>query len=88
MPIKPGDLARDTISGFRGIVVARTEWLNKCVRLTISPQELKDGKPIDNCTFDEEQIELIIADAHHETKTSQTGGPTPEPRQHPSIERC
>lgn len=79
--IKCGDLARDTITGFEGIVVARTEWLNKCVRLTIQPRELKDGKPVENHTFDEEQVELVTPDAHVETKVRQTGGPTPEPAQ-------
>jgi hypothetical protein len=85
--IKPGDLARDTITGFEGIVIARTEWLNKCVRLTIQPQAMKDGKPIDNHTFDEEQLELVAAAAHKETKAAQTGGPTPEPAQRPNITR-
>lgn len=57
--LKLGDKARDKISGFSGIVVAITEWLNGCLRITIQPQELKDGKPIDNHTFDAEQVEVV-----------------------------
>lgn len=82
MAIKIGDRARDTITGYEGIVVARTEWLNKCIRLTIQTEELKDGKPIENYTFDEEQVALVRAGAHVSQKPAQTGGPTPEPARH------
>lgn len=57
--MKRGDVIRDTITGFKGVLTARTEWLNGCVRLTIQPQELKDGKPIESHTFDVEQCELV-----------------------------
>lgn len=54
-----GCKARDSISGFTGIVVAITEWLNGCRRITIWPQEMKDGKPIGASTFDVEQVEYV-----------------------------
>lgn len=57
--IKPGDLVKDGITGFTGIVVARTEWLNHCIRCTVQPRELKDGKPVESQTFDEEQLEVL-----------------------------
>lgn len=56
-----GDIAKDTISGFQGVVVATTDWLNGCKRITIQPMELKDGKPIDSFTFDVEQIQVVEA---------------------------
>ena len=74
---KLGCKAKDTITGFNGVVIAVTEWLNGCVRATIQPQELKDGKPIDAVTFDIEQIEVINPVPIQEVKRS--GGPTPEP---------
>lgn len=59
-PIKLGDKARDNITGFEGVVIARTQWLHGCDRLTIQPDRLdKDGKTIDACSFDEQQVELI-----------------------------
>lgn len=83
--IKLGDVARDTITGFEGVVVARTEWLNGCRRLTIQPQALHDGKPIDSTTFDEPQLALIrSAGARAEP---QTGGPQPEPSRHATPAR-
>jgi len=55
-----GDDAKDTITGLSGVVVAITDWLHGCQRITIQPRELKDGKPVDNCTFDVEQIEVLV----------------------------
>lgn len=84
--INVGDSAKDTITGFTGVVVARTEWLNGCARLTIQPSQLdKDGKPIDTFTFDEMQLEFVSARlvegplrADREPFRA-TGGPRPEP---------
>lgn len=79
MEIKLGDVAKDTITGFEGVVVARTEWLNNCVRLSLQPKKLQDnGKPIDSETFDETQLVVVEAGPRHEPVTH--GGPMPEPR--------
>jgi hypothetical protein len=76
--IRLGDVARDGISGFEGVVVARTEWLHNCVRLTIQPQTLHDGKPIDAFSFDEPQC-LLVKETGAYTSEARTGGPRPEP---------
>ena len=76
--IKLGDLAKDSISGFEGIVVADCLWLHGCRRLTIQPQKLHDGKPIDAQTFDELQLGLVKA-KNHKPLSILTGGPRPEP---------
>lgn len=77
MAIKLGDKAKDKISGFTGTVTSHHKYLNGCERLSITPNELKDGKPIDAHTFDIEQIELVQADQHPMLKP--TGGPESEP---------
>lgn len=59
--ISCGDIVADRITGFRGVVVARTEWLNGCVRVTVQPQELREGKPIESQGFDVEQMEVVGA---------------------------
>lgn len=74
-----GDLARDTISGFTGVIIAKTYWLNGCVRLTVSPKELKDGAPIESHSFDEAQLELVSR-AATAIRVTERGGPRPEPR--------
>lgn len=72
-----GCIARDKISGFSGVVVAITDWLNGCRRVTIQPRELKDGKPIDGYTFDAEQVEVLEVAAPAVAKPS--GGPSISP---------
>lgn len=60
MKIKLGDTAKDTITGFKGIVIAITHWLNGCTRISIQPAKLKeDGTPIASDTFDEPQCALV-----------------------------
>lgn len=75
--INLGDVARDTITGFTGVVVAETKWLHGCVRLTLQPKELHEGKPIEGLTFDEPQLERVVVKAAK--GTTGTGGPRPEP---------
>ena len=41
-----GDLAQDEITGFRGVIVARTQWLNNCNVYRLQSPDLKDGKPV------------------------------------------
>lgn len=58
-PVELGDLARDGITGFTGVVTAITEWLNGCVRVTIQPAGLHEGKPDDSYTFDVERVKAV-----------------------------
>lgn len=74
--IQLGDVARDSITGYQGVVIARTEWLNGCWRIVIQAQELKDGKPIEAQTFDIEQLVLVQKRGHVAKKD--TGGPRPD----------
>jgi hypothetical protein len=62
--IKLGDRVKDTVTGFEGIAVAKTEWLHGCVRFVVQPQSLdKDGKVQVAETFDEPQLKIIKAAA-------------------------
>lgn len=77
--IELGMVARDTITGFTGVVVADTQWLHGCRRLTLQPQELKpDGSMRDTCSFDEPQLVLVPNTPVH-MSTRDSGGPRPEP---------
>ena len=77
--INLGDLAMDSISGFKGVVVADTRWLYNCRRLSIQPKELHDGKPVEAQTFDERQLILLHVAGVTEAEVK-TGGPAPAPR--------
>lgn len=81
--VKLGKEYRDKISGFVGVAVARTEWINGCVRVTLSPKLDKDGKWQDNVCLDVEQLEptgneIVIA-------SSSTGGDRETPRREPVV---
>ncbi|MCK9569835.1 hypothetical protein M0R72_12905 [Candidatus Pacearchaeota archaeon] len=59
MKVKLGQVVRDKMTGYQGTVVAITNGLHGCTRICVQANELKDGKPVDNYTFDEPQAEII-----------------------------
>jgi hypothetical protein len=50
--IELGALAQDTITGFKGIVVSHSRWLNGNLTYGLQSEELKDGKPVVEQWFD------------------------------------
>lgn len=54
-----GDRVQDRLTGFQGIVISRTAWINGCARLGVQPRGLHEGKPLDSVVFDENQLELL-----------------------------
>jgi hypothetical protein len=76
--VKLGDKVKDRVTGLTGIVIARTDWLNGCIRMTVQPQELKDGKPVDSSCFDIEELVLLKAGAvSPKPEEKRTNGPMP-----------
>lgn len=80
-----GCVARDKITGFTGVVIADTYWLNGCRRFHIQSQTLKDSKCVEE-SFDSQQVEYVkdgpvmppAAPAPGEP-VSRPGGPFPSP---------
>ena len=70
--IKLGDKVKDRVSGFVGIATARAEWLNRCIRINITAQTLKDGKSVDEW-FDEDNV-IRIGVGVNKPKKEYTGG--------------
>jgi hypothetical protein len=58
--IKLGDIVKDKLSDFTGTVVARAEYLYGCVWLNVIPQELNEGKTVEDVWFDEARLECVI----------------------------
>lgn len=53
-------VAKDTVSGFQGVVISRTAHLFGCAQYGLAPQELSaDGSPRTTEYFDESRIEVI-----------------------------
>lgn len=79
MNIELGDKVKDGVTGFSGIVIAITHWLNGCARITIQPEKVgDDGRVIPSETIDANQIE-IVKKGVHSTRRNDTGGPRPGP---------
>ena len=85
MKVKLGDEVEDMVTGFTGIAVARSEYLNGCMRLGVQGP-LHDGLPTEWQWFDEGQLHIVTEGAVQlplplpckETKAL-TGGPRPNP---------
>ncbi len=73
--IELGDKVKDGVSGFTGIVTARSEYINKCIRCEVSPDKTDKGNLLDAYWFDEEQLTLVKKHAFQSKKKDQTGGP-------------
>lgn len=57
---QPGDLVKDLVTGFEGIVTSRTTWLHGCDRMIVQPQKLTaDGKPVEDSAFDEDRLKIV-----------------------------
>ncbi|KKK49937.1 hypothetical protein LCGC14_3130030 [marine sediment metagenome] len=58
--IELGDRAKDHVTGFEGIVISETKFLNGCVRFSIQAEKLADkGEPVKEHWFDDTQLEII-----------------------------
>lgn len=55
--INLGDEVKDTVSGFKGIAVARYSYLQGCTRVCVQPPIDKDGKLPETAVFDEPLLE-------------------------------
>ncbi len=91
MTVTLGDEVKDIITGHRGIVIGKTEYLFDCVSFLVKSQKLKDGKPIKPDWFDEDQLAVVKAGTFTREgkakpvrrKKLTTGGPRDD---HPSRE--
>lgn len=57
--INLGDEVKDTVTGFKGIAMARHSYFQGCNRITIQPPIDKEKELPDEHTFDEPQLIVI-----------------------------
>lgn len=70
-----GQKVKDKVSGYTGIAVAKTDFLNGCCRISVQAPVGKDGKVPDQEWFDNQQIQVITKRPILEQKKLKTGGP-------------
>ena len=81
MKVELGIEVKDKVTGFKGITIARTEWLNGCARIGVQAKMKKDGTVPDSQWFDEPQLDIINKNKiklNGEKKPP--GGPQPTPK--------
>ena len=69
-----GDEVKDLITGFQGIVTAKTDYIYGCTRVQVQPPVGKDGKIPETGTFDAPGLKVIKA-AKIKRASNDTGGP-------------
>jgi hypothetical protein len=57
LTVELGTKAKDTVTGFEGIAIARFIYLNGCVRIELQPPA-KDNKLVDPACFDERGLNV------------------------------
>lgn len=69
MKFEMGEVLKDKVTGFQGVVMARTEYFTDCTHYGLCSQTLKDGKPIDWEWLDETRL-IQVAGAERIVKES------------------
>lgn len=79
-----GQQAQDLVTGFKGIIFSRSQYLTGCNRYGLQPTVGKDGKPAEALWFDENQIKIIGKGVViPQTKLQrENGGPQMNPRKY------
>lgn len=75
--IKLGDYVADKITGFDGVVVGITTWLNGCARIGIQDKEARNsetGLPVEIYWVDETTVKVKKVQSVKRTQTKK-GGP-------------
>jgi hypothetical protein len=69
--MKLGEEVVDRISGYKGVVMGRAEYLYGCVKILVVPHALSaDGKLQEGEWFDEQRVDSA--------SSAEAGGPMPE----------
>jgi hypothetical protein len=58
-----GDVLKDKVSGFEGVVMVRAEYSTGCHRYGLQSMELKDGSPQDWYWLDQSRLEFVESSA-------------------------
>jgi len=76
--IELGDTVKCIHTGFKGVAVARTEFINGCIQYSVAPKVKNDNKIEDEIGMDENSLEVVEPrkkETEKETEEEITGGP-------------
>lgn len=76
-----GDLVRDRVTGFEGVVTGMTNFLHGCTRVGVQGRALHEGKVQDAQWFDLPQLEMVtpkvVPSGPLAARETAPGGPMP-----------
>lgn len=89
MEIKLGQEVQDRVTGYKGIAIARSHYLQGCDRILVQPKMAKDGTIPEATGFDEPDLNVISDGVFPipEPKPKKNGGPRPFASRRPDITR-
>ena len=82
-PIELSDEVKDSVTGYQGVVVSRTNFLHGCTRFGVQAPTNKEGQIKDGHSFDEPQLVLMkkakvkITPLEDRSPGMSPGGPAP-----------
>lgn len=76
--IQLGSKVKDSLTGFAGIAISRTEHLYGCVHIGVQPETMHEGKLIPSEWFDEQRLDVVEERLPAVSKDSSatSGGPS------------
>lgn len=77
-----GKKAKDKVTGFKGIITARIDYMYGCAQYCLTPEIDKEGKKKEGEWFDEGRIEIIGKGINPDSVKAEKGGC--EFREHPN----
>lgn len=78
--IELGDLVKDRLSGLTGVVTGKCAYISGCRHAVVTPQEVKDGKPVDGSWINEDALDVVEKSAVVYHKNNIGGPPSSPPR--------
>ena len=72
--IELGDKVKCIITGFVGVAISKTEYINGCIQYDVVPKVGKDNKVIEGIGIDQESLKLV-SKKKKKIVRSDTGGP-------------
>ncbi len=76
-----GDEVKDTITGYKGIVVAITHYMTGCTHISMQAKMGKDGKVPEWESVDDQRLVLVKAAKKAKAEKPFLGGPAPKVEQ-------
>ncbi len=70
-----GATVRDKITGFSGVIRARTQYLTGCNKYAVQATDIREGKPEEWVWFDEGELEVFGKPVTLEVSRERRGGP-------------